>query len=294
MKTAKKVLIITGIVLAILGICIASVAITMVNGDFSRLSTSEPMEERKYSVNAGEISNITLKASNSDVIFLKSDDNQLHFRYYENDKLFFEINRNGNDLSVLNKTNYRWYDYIGIDFNFPKSFEIYVPDNADLSISVKTSNGKIDIKDISINGNVSAETSNGVVNISDTAAAGNFYTKSSNGKVFITNVSTKDLSAESSNGRIFLTNIKSEEKIYAKTSNGGIELSNIFFGQSARLESSNGSISGSINDSMNNFNITSRTSNGKNNLPESMAGGTKDLIVKTSNGKIDISFAGQG
>jgi hypothetical protein len=59
------------------------------------------------------------------------------------------------------------------------------------------------------------------------------------------------------------------------------------------LKSTNSSIKGRIIGLMTEFNIISKTINGKNNLPSSLKLGDKNLTAVTSNGSINIEFGGR-
>ena len=81
-----------------------------------------------------------------------------------------------------------------------------------------------------------------------------------------------------------------EGTTYAKTSNGGIILEKADFKSDASCLTSNGTISGSIMGSEEDFYYKCSTSNGDCNLPNDFGVGAKTLTLKTSNGDIKISF----
>ena len=99
----------------------------------------------------------------------------------------------------------------------------------------------------------------------------------------------KMLKMVTSNGSISAVNV-SAPKFIAHTSNGSIKVQGINSGE-ITIATANGSIAGTIPGRMEDYAITSKTSNGKNNLPNGTAG-AKKLDVRTSNGSISVDFAG--
>ncbi len=118
---------------------------------------------------------------------------------------------------------------------------------------------------------------------------GSIDADTSNGAIRLENITGKRLKLHTSNGKLTLEQVEFAE-IDCHTSNGKIAVDEVS-GDDISLDTSNGAIKGTIKGSMEDYRITSHTSNGSNNLPESSRGGEKKLYVKTSNGRIDLDFA---
>ena len=149
--------------------------------------------------------------------------------------------------------------------------KVFIDNITSKSIDIKTSNGKIDISNVTCN-EVLLHTSNGVISADNT--------------------DIKDFNAKTSNGKINLTNVKSQNKLYIKTSNGAINIKNIS-SEDISLVTSNGKIDGNIIGDINNYNISSKTSNGNNSLKlynNRNQNADKNLLVHTSNGNIAVIF----
>lgn len=136
------------------------------------------------------------------------------------------------------------------------------------SISVNTSNGRIVVDDIRCD-NAKLSTSNAPVNVHD-AKAGELYIQTGNGGIWLDDVAG--------------------EKLHVQTSNASIRISDVD-ASDVTLISSNGSVIGSLAGSMEDYAITSHTSNGLNSLPNGTRG-EKMLVVHTSNGNIAVDFEG--
>jgi hypothetical protein len=293
MKKSNKVLVIMMVVLLVIGSLFMLSAVVVAKGDFSLLTGAKAFEEKNYSVASSGISNINLRGANAKLNATKSNDDQIHLTYFENDKEHYDISvSQSGELSIIGRNDYQWYDYLRFNLNSSESIDIAIPDNSKCNLSLRTSNGNMTVNSLSVDGNISSETSNGSIDTNDINITGSFDAKTTNGAITENNISSKEFSANSSNGKINLTNVTSLESITGTTSNGEIGITNIIAGTGIRLQSSNGRISGIIKGNMRDFGITSHTSNGSNNLPNNMPGGTKTLDVTTSNGAIDISFMG--
>ncbi|MEM1484376.1 DUF4097 family beta strand repeat-containing protein [Oscillospiraceae bacterium PP1C4] len=291
MRITNRLVIIVAVVLTVVGIGLTSAAVVMVNGDFKRLSTTDPYEEKEYYVKADGINTITFNDSSARVNIVKSNDNQIRLNYFENEKEYYTIDVSDNgELAIMFESNIKWQNFVGFNLGSRDFFEIAIPENIKCDISLKTSNGIITADNLSIDGDISLKTSNGAIALSNINTDGNVTAVTSRGSISASNLSSQDFSAKSSTGELRLTDVICEVKITAETSNGEIEIANISFGAGLKLKSSNGKITGTVRGRMEDFNIISRTSTGRNNLPEDRTGGNKTLEAKTSNGSIDIAF----
>lgn len=290
MKITQKTVISIAVVIAVLGLVLVGTAITMVGGDFTLLGNTKPLEEKTQELNIDALSSLNLNIDNANIVLVPSLDNQIHVTYFENETEVYQFTKNKNELVITQERATHWWNYIGFNFNFPKSFTIAIPESSLINISLKTSNGNVSVNDVSLTGSMIATTSNGKIAVSNSTFTGMFNLTSSNGEIKLEDVAAKELSLQTNNGKIRLTKVSSEENLSARSSNSGIYIERIFAGKGIKLETSNGKISGSIDDAIRNFSITSHTSNGTNNLPSDLPGGSKELYAKTSNGKIDIKF----
>jgi hypothetical protein len=306
----NKIYIIAAICL-IAGLALFTVGFFMTGFDITKLSSEGKYEEKSF-VSSKIIDAIVIDDSNTGVAISSSADDKIHITYYENDKSYYEITeRDDGTLSIAKKENRKWFDYIFV-FNFQNvTLSIEIPANKNSKITaatsnntinitdinasemrLNTSNGTIDVKNVTVSGKIDTNTSNGGIYISDSAIAGEIICGSSNGPVTIDTVECESLKAETSNNSITLKSIISNNSINAHSSNGGINLDAIKFGTALSLQTSNNSVNGSIAGSLADYSVTTKTSNGKSNLPENITGGEKTIYIKTSNGNINIDFLG--
>jgi len=171
-------------------------------------------------------------------------------------------------------------------------------------LMMHTSNGAIVLEDTTIR-RINGNTSNGALRL-ENVTCGEMELGTSNGRIVAQDITGKtvkltsgnasvnvhaatvnDLFIKSSNGGLRIEDVTGG-KLHAQTSNGSVKVSGIN-AEDVTLISSNGSISGDICGEMSDYAITSKTSNGKNNLPNGTAGERK-LDVRTSNSNIAIEF----
>lgn len=172
------------------------------------------------------------------------------------------------------------------------------------ALSACTSNGAISLADMTAQ-RINGATSNGCVKLKN-VTCGVMEITSSNGritagdiccekaKLITSNASASvqdatvgELYIKTGNAGMRLDDVTGE-KLHAQTSNASIKISDVN-ASDVTLISSNGSVTGTLAGSVDDYAITSETSNGSNSLPDGTMG-TKKLEVRTSNGKIAIEF----
>lgn len=300
----KKVLI-AAIILILLGGIVFVGALAAADFDIDRFSTSATYEKKsKTYTYTGQ--SIFVDDSDGYIRVVKSEDADIHIEYYESEKDTYRISDDG-DIRFVKKSVHKWFDFFGYR-NIPVvGMTVALPENYDADLSLSTSNGKVSADNVTAveirlatsNGGLElsgltcdslfARTSNGEVEAFALRVAGKAELKTSNGGVNINDIVSAEVIAGSSNGSIDARDVEAP-KVTLKTSNNGINVQNIKATREIVLKSSNGSIRGNIAGSMADYNITSETSNGRNNLPSDAHLGDIRLNVDTSNGNIDIDF----
>lgn len=157
-------------------------------------------------------------------------------------------------------------------------------------LDAKTSNSSIRIENIQIGGNMKLTNSNGEITLRDADIDGKSIYKTSNSSINLVDLSGENFDLQTNNGKISLENITAQREILAKTSNSSIFLDHVDVEESISCTNSNGSIKGTIVGAMQDFSITSHTSNGNNNLPSDTNKGEKKAHFKTSNSSIQVNF----
>lgn len=295
--------IITGAVVFLCGLIVFSCAMLNMNWDYDKLSTLSEYHTvtKEYEGNK----NIILKDRNVPVRIEKSADNKIHLTYSENEDETYSVSEQGNDISITKNVDFEWFERIFVvNFETPE-FVIALPEKylGDLDIKtsnanielisvtandciLKSSNGKIDLLDI-FTETLSAVTSNSPIKALNVAVRKDAVLDTSNSQIVAESVTAQKLTVKTSNGDITAESVSALDGVSLKTSNADIEVDEIY-SNNIILKTSNSDIEGYIPGPITDYTITSKTSNGDNNLPENQVGGSKTLDVKTSNGDIEI------
>lgn len=154
----------------------------------------------------------------------------------------------------------------------------------------KTSNENISITDVICNGSVTATSSDADIIVDRTQIDSDAKFKTSNDNFEITNTTCGNLTIDTSNGDVNLSHVLSKGLLKITTSNDDVAFDVVEFGKALDCKNSNGDVEGTIVGEPKDFSITSKTSNGENNLPESFIAGEKVLKIITSNDDIHIQF----
>lgn len=307
MKTNKIYILAASILLA--GLVIFGVGFTLSGFDIHKISTQSEFIEKGY-ISKNEVNAIAMDDSNVKIDIITSNDSQVHLTYFESDKEYYDINQSADGtLSIIKKNNRKWYDYI-FNINFQSiSLTLAIPSNFHGDLSAKTSNASITLTDIHA-ATVRLDTSNNRITANQTTVSGKFEAKTSNGGIFLSkitcnddvicntsnnkisleDVAGKNIRLETSNGSVSLQSVISNESILIDTSNGSVTFHDIRFKNNLNCHNSNASIKGEITGKLADYSITSKTSNGRNNLPEKTSGGSKTIEIDTSNNDIEINF----
>ncbi|MDT3496862.1 DUF4097 domain-containing protein [Bacillus toyonensis] len=268
-KVLKKVLPVTVVVGSVL---IFTSACTN-DASSDKQDSSIKYEEKSYSIEADKISQIFLSDIDRSVDVVKSNDNEVHITYFENDKESYAIDiSDDKNLIMKANTNKELKDYVGLNSDKThRNVKISVPRGMESGVEIKTSKGDINLSEVNISGFIDATTSNGKI-------------KASNVEI------EKSFKVETKNDDINLSNVNVKGSIDATVSNGNLYIAKVAVEDTLKLQSKNGGINGTIVGSYDVFSISSQAAKGKNNLPENKTGGDKKLDVNANNGDINLKF----
>lgn len=157
-------------------------------------------------------------------------------------------------------------------------------------VTLKTSNGRIALEDVKCK-TLEAVNSNARLTLEKVEVKQGLNGKTSNGRIELDMVSSGgDMTLTTSNGRIEADVCSARGELRLTTSNGAIKADRLD-GQRVTLKTSNSGITAVLPGRQTDWQIESGTSNGRSNLPSHQPG-QKPLQVHTSNGSIDVRFAG--
>lgn len=299
----RKLLVIISSFLIIGGSFLFLAGFAMNNFDIMVLSTDTKIE-RKVEI-FKEVNNIKIDEDTNDIKIIKSLTDEYKVNYGESKKNKYNIYIDDNNNLIIKRE--KTLNFINlITQENPLIIEVPESFNKDLVIDTSTGNVEINIdnkinnfdltfstadvrvhnitcNDIVLNG------STGDAYISYVKVLNNTEIKLSTGEVEIINLETTSLKVDVNTNDIDLENITADT-INLETSTGDIIFNNLEF-KKMYIQTSTGDVEGSLNHTINNYNITSHCNTGENNLPSKLDGGIYTLNVQVSTGDIEIIFA---
>ncbi|WMJ21815.1 DUF4097 family beta strand repeat-containing protein [Paludicola sp. MB14-C6] len=314
MNKAIKILSIIGGSLLLVGFVLAVLSFSILGFDYRKLNASEPSEKKIEHFSANSIQTIKTDFNDKKIIVRPTDNKDITLTYYQSKREPFTINQDGDTLSLANSIQNNEFNQIrfGIFFGVSQISSadviIDVPSNYSGNFYLDTSNGSVEIANLSqakaidvhnSNGSIAlrnlkcttlkARSSNSSISIENVVATDSIIANSSNGKLKLTQVTANSVNLRTSNASIELINTTATTKMSAESSNGKISIDKVI-SNDIYLKSSNGSIKGTINGKQEEYFIKSDTSNSSSNLPNNWGKGPKKLEVETSNASINVEF----
>lgn len=317
MKAATKVWLIVAAALILTGAIIFAGVITMLNWDFSGLSTD------KYQTNEYALSdafrNIAIVTDTAEIDFVAADTCKIVC--YDQENAAHAVSIDGGTLTIKLENHKKWYEHIGINFASPK-ITVYLPrgDYGDLhitastgateipgdftfqnidiekstgrvtlfasaqeSIKVKTSTGSIRLENSSA-GQLDLTVKTGGVTVSGVACTGDVRVKTTTGKATLTDLSCKKLISNGGTGDIDMKNVVASESFTITRSTGDVKFDNCDAAE-LTVTTSTGSVKGTL---LSDKIFFTDTDTGSVRVPKTTTGGRCDITTSTGNIKIDV------
>lgn len=214
-------------------------------------------------------------------VFFKPKDGADSVIFEEKDGVFSFSHK----MKVKNPLHLNWLNLF-LDFNI---LVLEMPMDFAGNLYLKTTNGTIRAAGL---GNLALgeiSSSNGKIRIENSSMQ-DLKVQSNNAKIELSNVRGETLEAAAGNGLITARECRFDKKFSLQTQNGAVTGRNII-GDHIVLQTSNGFVTASIIGNQSDYNITSTTNNGFNNLENVYDPSRyKSLQAKTHNGRIQVEF----
>lgn len=307
------------IVLVVVGVILIVGVMTMHGWDISKLSTE------KYETNTYEITDaftgICVETETANIVFLRAEGEKCTVVCCEEEKASHAVDVSGDTLSIRQKDERRWYDYIGFSFHTPK-ITVYLPAaeydalyvravtgsasvpgalsfasadiavttgsidfaaSADGSVCLAATTGSLRAAGCAV-GSLALSTSTGRVTVSDVSCTGDIELAVTTGKAALADVSCAGLISVGDTGGITLERVLAE-CISIQRTTGDVA----FDGSDAAaisVQTSTGNVTGTL---LSGKQFAAKTSTGEVHLPSGAQGGPCEITTATGN--IDIAVA---
>lgn len=319
MKTATKIWLIVAAALVLLGTVAFLGVMTMLNWDFTKLSTTcyETATHEIYD----DFSNVVIVTDTANIVWIPAEGAQSTITCLEEAHAKHTVTVKDGTLRVeLNDTR-KWYEHIGIRFGTPK-ITLALPRGEYGALSVKTATGNVEIPDefgfesvdiagttgcVTIHadasrtmtvktttGNIRLENvfaddvnlavSTGSVTVQNVTCRGDMAVTVSTGKVNFENVSCENLTSSGSTGNVVLKNTVAAQKCNVTRSTG-----NVTFDRSDAaeilVETNTGHVRGTL---LSEKIFFAHTSTGRISVPKTATGGRCEIATDTGNIQLEL------
>lgn len=124
---------------------------------------AEVFTQKSYKVDGEHIKTVSIDAEDRQIEVTKSDDDQIHIDYFENDKEFYTISVSEDDtLKMTSATNKEWTDYIGVMSPIEsRKILLQLPNALLTTLNLSTTNEDILLPDLNISKDLSLSSNDG-------------------------------------------------------------------------------------------------------------------------------------
>ncbi len=250
---------------------------------------------RTITARADLVRHIRVRDRNNRLTLIGEDREDIQIRHPETEKVRYNFSLQDGSLALVREEIRISFQLFVWDVaRIPREMrevEIRVPRELAAELDLRTSNAKLTLENIACWGGAEAVTSNAALTAHNLSGK-SLMLKASNGSMKLENVSARSaIQAITSNARLTAERV-SAPSLVLKTSNATLWVDGIT-SDDITLATSNGTIKGELPGSVNDYAISSGTSNAKNALPPMTTGGSRRLSAHTSNANINLWFSGK-
>lgn len=235
-STVKKIVLIVGCGLIVLGIALSIVGLGISHFDMDQLYQRENQHTQgSYTVPQNiyadlDDANISVFSGETDQVTIVSNGVEL------------DISQRGDGtLIIKNKMNWKkWYEFVELDLR-RADVEITLPAEFDGSISLKSDYGDISIQGIHVSQNLTVEKEDGDLTVTNCSIGGTMDLEQDYGTTVLDNITGNSFKLDYSDGKTTLSNLAFTNRLEISGESGDMQLENIT-AQSGFMELEDGSI----------------------------------------------------
>ena len=319
MRKKTKIWLVIATALVVVGCVIFGGVMTMLQWDFTKLSTV------KYETNDYEIDenykNISIVTDTADIVFVPSENSKSSVVCYEQKNVKHSVTVKDDTLVIAVVDTRKWYEYIGINIGTPK-ITVYLPNaeyeklfikestgnveipnnfrfesmdiststgdvkndaSASESIKIKTSTGNIRVENISAEA-LDLSVSTGEITVCDVNCQGDVKIHVSTGKTKLTDVACKNLTSSGNTGDISLKNVIATEKFSLERSTGDVKFDGCDAAEIS-VKTDTGDVTGTL---LSEKVFLAETDTGRVEVPKTATGGRCEITTDTGDIRIKI------
>ena len=300
MKKRTRLWLIIAASLLLTGSIMVGVVMTMLNWDFSKLTTYSYVTNQHTP--EGTFTNISVEADTADIVFLPSENGICTVECYEMENAQHSVTVANGTLEIRVEDNRKLYEYIGINFDKPK-ITVYLPQAQYDELAIRSCTGDVTIRhpytfgnvqialstgDIQIS-NLSAYTmhlsvSTGKITVSDSECSGALNVFVTTGKSHLKNIICQYFSSGGGTGDVSLQHVVATGTMTILRSTGDITLSGCDAGEII-IDTNTGDVTGTL---LSEKMFFAHANTGRVEVPKTNTGGRCEITTDT--GDITISI----
>ena len=284
MSKKTKIWLIVAASLVLAGGLLFGGVMTMLNWDFSKLSTSK-LTETAHTVTEN-FTSLSIATKTADITFLPTEDENATIVCWKFEKETYAVTVQDGTLVIALEQSRKWYDHIGIHFDTP-SITVYLPKTHYTSLVVNSNTGEVTFsKDFSFENvdmglstgdvtfcgsadhSLKIKTSTGKIRL-ENVTAGSIDLSVATGKTFLTNVQCQSLTTTGDTGDILLKNVVAADRFSITRDTGDVAFDSCDAGE-IFVETDTGSVTGTL---LTDKIFITQTDTGKVDVPKSVTGG---------------------
>ena len=319
MRKKTKIWLVIATALVVVGCVIFGGVMTMLQWDFTKLSTV------KYETNDYEIDenykNISIVTDTADIVFMPSQNSKSSIVCREQKNVKHSVTVKDDTLVIAVVDTRKWYEYIGINIGTPK-ITVYLPNaeyeklfikestgnveipnnfrfesmdiststgdvkndaSASESIKIKTGTGNIRVENISAEA-LDLSVSTGEITVCDVTCQGDVKIHVSTGKTKLTDVACKNLTSSGNTGDISLKNVIATETFSLERSTGDVKFDGCDAAEIS-VKTDTGDVTGTL---LSEKVFLAETDTGRVEVPKTATGGRCEITTDTGDIRIKI------
>ena len=131
-------------------------------------SSNEPFEEKNYTSDT-QINEIKIDVQDREIEVSLSEDEQVHIKYYENSKEYYDISvSDENVLTMVSVNDKEWTDYIGVKPSAEdRKISLQIPDALLENLTLSTTNEDITLSALAVTGSINISSNGGNITFGD-------------------------------------------------------------------------------------------------------------------------------
>lgn len=275
MGKQTKVWLEIAVALLVIGCLILGGVMTIMEWDFSRLSTTE-YEINEYTLEQS-FQNIQITTDTADIIFVPTQQSDVMVTCHEHSNIHHTVTVNGDTLTIQTKDTRKWYEYIGINLG-SQSITVALPHAQYDTLWLRSTTGDIKIPGGYSFVNAQIITSTGDIDVANITADA-LTVAVTTGKASITDLKCKNFNSFGSTGDLLLKNVVATENFAIERDTGDVQFDGCDAGDIS-VETDTGSVTGTL---LSEKIFITESDTGRVNVPKTFTGGKCKISTDTGN-----------